>query len=270
MNRMPSFLTKSRHPEANEARASRLSTATQVTVPPVIEISGVSRTFGSEPPVRALREVSFVVEQGEWVAIVGRSGSGKSTLLNIIGLLDVPTAGTYQFNGMETGALNDSSRSGIRGRNIGFVFQSFHLLSFRSVLENVMVAELYNRTPRAGRRARAMDALTRVGLADRAQFLPTRLSGGQRQRVAVARALVCRPQLLLCDEPTGNLDSETTEEIIDLFGDLAADGMTIVVITHDDAIARRAQRVVRMVDGMVTAAFREPRSNDRLWGANAQ
>ncbi len=265
MNRMRRFSSKFRRPDTGQPGPKTVPTGSAERRAPLIELSGVSRTFDSEPPVMAVREVSLVVQRGEWVAVVGRSGSGKSTLLNILGLLDVPTAGTYRFNGLDAGALNDISRSGLRGRGIGFVFQSFHLLPFRTALENVAVAELYNGTPRAGRGQRAMAALTRVGLADRAHFLPTRLSGGQRQRVAVARALICRPQLLLCDEPTGNLDSETAEGIIDLFGELATDGMTILVITHDDAIARRAERVVRMVDGTLV----EPPSAELVWGASA-
>ena len=251
MNRIRHFFSKSRLPEARETRLMALPSSSRDGSSPVIELSNISRTFGSDPPVRALREVSFVVHRGEWVAIVGRSGSGKSTLLNIVGLLDVPTAGTYWFNGLDTASLDDVSRSGLRGQSIGFVFQAFHLLPFRTVLENVMVAELYNRSPRSGRRERAMAALEHVGLTERANFLPTRLSGGERQRVAVARALLCRPQLLLCDEPTGNLDSETADGVMRLFGELAANGMTILVITHDDSVARRAQRVVRIVDGML-------------------
>ncbi len=225
--------------------------------PPVIELVAVSRSFVSDPPVHALREVGLSVKSGEFVAIVGRSGSGKSTLLNILGLLDLPTGGTYRFNGSDTDSLDDSERSGLRGRSIGFVFQAFHLVPFRSVLENVMMAELYNGSPLAGRRERAMAALERVGLADRASFLPTRLSGGQRQRVAVARALVCRPELLLCDEPTGNLDSETADELVVLLRELSGEGMTILVITHDESIAQQAQRVVRMVDGRLTE-YRSP------------
>ena len=232
---------------------------------PLIDLCNVSRTFGSNPPIAALREVQLTIQAGEWVAIVGRSGSGKSTLLNILGLLDLPTVGTYRFNGIDTGALDDAARSHLRGRTIGFVFQAFHLLPFRTVAENVMLAELYNGTPAPGRRERAHLALERVGLSDRGHSPPTQLSGGQRQRVAVARALVCHPQLLLCDEPTGNLDPETAGEIMDLLGELSAEGATILVITHDDEIARRAHRVVRMIGGRIgesesIAAARESRA----------
>ncbi len=232
---------------------------------PVIELTDVSRTFPTVPPVHALQEVTVAIDAGEWVAIVGRSGSGKSTLLNILGLLDVPTAGTYRFLGVDTSTLGDAARSGLRGREIGFVFQAFHLVPFRTVQENVMMAELYNGTPTRGRRGRAMAALERVGLGDRAHFLPTLLSGGQRQRAAIARALVSRPRLLLCDEPTGNLDSETADEIIALLDGLAAEGVTILVITHDDSIARRARRIVRMVDGRLAEAGQSALA----WGVSA-
>ena len=249
MRRMPPFFSKSPRPEVAGRGPAAFPTVSAAGRPPVVELSGVSRTFGADPPVQALRAASLVVCRGEWVAIVGRSGSGKSTLLNIVGLLDVPTAGAYRLNGIDTATLSDSARSALRGRGMGFVFQAFHLVPFRTVMENVMMAELYNGSPGKGRRERALAALTRVGLAERADFLPTRLSGGERQRVAVARALVCRPPLLLCDEPTGNLDSQTADEIIDLLTVLAAEGVTILIITHDESVARRAQRVVRMEDG---------------------
>jgi len=157
---------------------------------PVLELSGVCRVFDGVPPVYALRDVDLVVWPGEWLAVVGPSGSGKSTLLNVLGLLDRQTSGTYRIEGTDVNGLDDLRRAGVRGRRIGFIFQAFHLLSHRSVLENVMLAELYVAAPRNGRRERAMQALDRVGLADRAGFLPTRLSGGQRQRVAIARALM--------------------------------------------------------------------------------
>lgn len=252
MNRMRRFLTRSPSPEAGELCLKRFPEPSRAVAPPVIELVTVSRSFASDPPVHALAEVCLRVRAGEFVAIVGRSGSGKSTLLNILGLLDLPTTGTYRFNGIDTDTLDDGERSAVRGRSIGFVFQAFHLVPFRSVQENVMMAELYNGSPLGGRRERALAALERVGLADRASFLPTRLSGGQRQRVAVARALVCRPELLLCDEPTGNLDSETADGLIGLLRELSDEGMTILVITHDETVARRAERVVQMVDGRLT------------------
>jgi putative ABC transport system ATP-binding protein len=218
---------------------------------PVVEFIGLGRTFPSTPPVHALSGVDLVVEQGAYVAIAGPSGSGKSTLLNIVGLLDRPTAGTYLLDGIDTAALTDAQRAALRSERIGFVFQSFHLLSHRSAMENVMLGSLYRGIPRRQRRASAIGALDRVALGNRKGFLPTRLSGGERQRVAVARAIAAQPSLLLCDEPTGNLDSANTVAILDLFDELRADGLTIVVITHDDEVARRAQRRVRIVDGML-------------------
>ena len=172
---------------------------------PVIELHGAQRVFGAEQPVIALRYIDLMVARGEWLSILGPSGSGKSTLLNIIGLLDRQTAGSYLFEGLEVGALSDLQRAGLRGRRIGFVFQSFHLLPHRSVLDNVMLAEMYTGQPRQGRRERAMEVIERVGLVDRASFLPTRLSGGQRQRAAIARAILGEPSLLLCDEPIASL-----------------------------------------------------------------
>ncbi len=216
---------------------------------PVVRLAGVSRTFGADPPVHALRDVDLTIRPGEWISIVGPSGSGKSTLLNIVGLLDRQTAGTYHLVGIDVAALDDLDRAGLRGRTIGFVFQAFHLLPHRTVLENVMLAELYVGAARHGRRERAIAALERVGLVDRASFLPTKLSGGQQQRAAIARALIGGPSLLLCDEPTGNLDSHSAESLLDVFAELADDGLTLAVITHDDKVASRAGRRVRIVDG---------------------
>jgi ABC-type lipoprotein export system ATPase subunit len=218
---------------------------------PLIDLVGVSRTFGIDSQVHALRGVDLKIWPGEWVSIVGPSGSGKSTLLNIIGLLDRQTAGSYRLEGIDVDSLDDLSRSGFRGRRIGFVFQAFHLLPHRSVLENVMISELYVGSSRDGREARAMTALERVGLEHRARFLPTKLSGGEQQRAAIARALMARPNLLLCDEPTGNLDSQTSERLLDVLGELSSDGLTLVVITHDEKVARRAERQVRMIDGVL-------------------
>ena len=219
---------------------------------PVVEMRGVRRTFGTDPPVVALRGVDLTVRAGDWLSIFGPSGAGKSTLLNVIGLLDRHDEGTYLLEGVDVSELGDLARAGLRGRRIGFVFQAFHLLAHRSVLDNVMIAELYIGRPRRGRRERALDALDRVGLADRASFLPTRLSGGQRQRVAIARAMLGDPSLLLCDEPTGNLDSESASSILDLFAELSRAGMTLVVISHDNEVASRAGRQARIVDGVLT------------------
>jgi ABC-type lipoprotein export system ATPase subunit len=216
---------------------------------PVVELRGVSRTFDRDQPVHALRAVDLSIWPGEWLAIVGPSGSGKSTLLNVLGLLDRQTEGTYRFDGVDVNELDDLARAGLRGRRIGFIFQAFHLLPHRTVLENVMLAELYVGMPRKGRRERALAALDRVGLGDRASFLPTRLSGGQRQRAAIARSLMADPSLLLCDEPTGNLDSKSAANVLDILGDLSRDGLTLIVITHDEQVAARAERRVRIVDG---------------------
>lgn len=233
-------------------------TGTVDTLPratPVVELRSVWRTFPAEPPVHALREVNLCIHQGDYVSVVGPSGSGKSTLLNILGCLDRPTAGLHLLDGLDVASLSDDQRAAVRGRRIGFVFQSFHLLAHRSVAENVMLAEIYSHPgqPREGRRERAEAALARVGLSHRAGFLPTRLSGGERQRVAIARALVAQPRMLLCDEPTGNLDSRTTASILDLFDELRADGLTLVVITHDDHVSARAASTVRLADGMVAS-----------------
>ena len=220
--------------------------------PPVVELRGVGRIYDSDPPVPALREVDLTIRRGDFLAIVGPSGSGKSTLLNVLGCLDRQTSGTFLVDGIDVAALDDRERAALRGRRIGFVFQTFHLLPHRSALDNVMLAEVYIGASRAGRRERALAALRRVGLAHRADFLPTRLSGGQQQRVAIARALMGEPSLLLCDEPTGNLDTASTASILDLFGELGAGGLTRVVVTHDEHVAALADRQVRIVDGRLS------------------
>jgi macrolide transport system ATP-binding/permease protein len=204
--------------------------------------------------VDALADVTFNVDPGEWVAIVGRSGSGKSTLLNVLGCLDLPTSGSYQFEGIEVSGLSDQERAGLRGGYIGFVFQAFHLLSHRTVTENVMLAEVYQNQPSEGRRDRAVAALERVGLSDRASFLPIHLSGGESQRVAIARALMGSPHLILCDEPTGNLDSGNTAQILDLLDELNREGATIIMITHERDVAERARRRITLVDGRLQGA----------------
>lgn len=220
-------------------------------IQPVVLLDQVSRMFPTDPPVEALRSIDLRVEPSEYVAIIGPSGSGKSTLLNVLGLLDRPTSGRYLLDGIDTADLGDAARAAERGRRIGFVFQSFHLLSYRTVEENVGLSELYLGTNRKDRRRRAIEALERVGLSHRLGFEPVRLSGGERQRVAIARAVLGDPSLLLCDEPTGNLDSVNTASVLDLFDDLRAQGITILVITHDAEVAARAQRRVRMVDGQL-------------------
>ncbi len=220
--------------------------------PDVVSLSDVWRVFPSEPPVEALRAVRLRIAAGDYVAVIGPSGSGKSTLLNVLGLLDRPTAGTYHLDGIDTSTLSDLERAALRGRRIGFVFQSFHLLSHRTVEENVMLAELYRGGRRRGRADRAIAALERVGLGHRLGFLPTRLSGGERQRVAIARAIVGEPSLLLCDEPTGNLDTANTSSVLELFDELRAQGLTVMIITHDLTVADHAERRVQMVDGELT------------------
>ncbi len=218
-------------------------------VPPVVDLVDVSRSFPGPPQVDALRGVDLRVELGDYVSIIGPSGSGKSTLLNLLGLLDRPTSGEYLLDGVPTGSASESVRSSLRGGRIGFVFQSFHLLPQRTVLDNVLLATLYSGVPRGEREERARTALERVHLTHRTTFLPTTLSGGERQRVAVARAIVASPHLLLADEPTGNLDSTNSAEVMDLFDELHADGLTLAVITHDPVVSARAQRRVRIADG---------------------
>ncbi|MCW2344064.1 macrolide transport system ATP-binding/permease protein [Bradyrhizobium japonicum] len=215
----------------------------------VLDLRKVCRQFGTDPAVNALVDVDLVVRRGEWLSITGPSGSGKSTLLNMLGCLDRPTSGEFLLDGVETTKLSENERAGLRSRRIGFIFQSFHLLPYRTVLENVMLAEVYRRRTGQGRRERALAEIRRVGLAHRAEFLPSKLSGGERQRVAIARALMGSPSLLLCDEPTGNLDSKNTESILDFFTELNKEGMTIVVVTHDENVAGRASRRVNMKDG---------------------
>jgi len=218
----------------------------------LIEIRELTKVYqvGSEG-VRALDGVSVDVDRGEYLAIMGPSGSGKSTLMNLIGCLDTPTSGTYKLNDREVSQLDDDELARIRNREIGFVFQTFNLLARTSALENVEVPLIYGGTPRHERHRRALDVLQMVGLGDRTHHQPNELSGGQRQRVAVARALVNRPSILLADEPTGNLDSRTGEEIMALFDQLNREGNTIVLVTHEEFIADHARRIVRLFDGHI-------------------
>jgi len=221
---------------------------------PLVEMEGVRKIYRTgRVEILALADVTLKVFPGEFVAIMGASGSGKSTLMNLIGCLDRPTAGVYRLEGREVQRLSDDERASIRSRRIGFVFQTFHLLPRASALANVELPLLYQNVPRSARRARAMEALAQVGLADRVQHLPTELSGGEQQRVAIARALVTRPTLLLADEPTGNLDSRSGEEILRLIGGFHREGLTVLLVTHDARIAAHARRRITLHDGRIVA-----------------
>ena len=218
----------------------------------MIELVGIHKHYVmGDQEVRALDGVDLFIDRNEYVALIGPSGSGKSTLMNLLGCLDTPSAGHYLLNGRDTATLNDNELAHVRNREVGFVFQSFHLLPRMSVLDNVMQPLVYRGLPRAERRRCAVESLERVGLGNRLDHRPNQLSGGQRQRVAVARALVGEPSLLLADEPTGNLDSRTSAEIMALFDALHAQGQTVVVVTHEPDIAAHCHRTVRIGDGRI-------------------
>jgi putative ABC transport system ATP-binding protein len=251
--------------------AAASAVASVAEIPAVIDLRAVSKVYGEgDTAVHALHNVDLRVERGDYVAVMGASGSGKSTLMNIIGCLDEPTSGRYRLDGVLVRALAERQLSMVRNRKIGFVFQSFNLIPRTSGLENVELPLAYLGRSRHERRAAALAALERVGLADRVNHLPTELSGGQQQRVAVARAIVTNPVLLLADEPTGALDSHSTIEVLQLFDDLSVAGRTLIVITHEDEVAHHAKRIVKMRDGEILSDDRSvpleappPRWNER-------
>jgi putative ABC transport system ATP-binding protein len=220
----------------------------------LIRLQNISRRYqmGAET-VHALREVSLEIQRGEYVAIMGPSGSGKSTLMNLLGCLDTPTSGSYELNGTHVSEMDDNQLAEIRNREIGFVFQTFNLLPRSDALRNVELPLIYAGVSAAERRQIALETLSSVGLGDRIHHKPTEMSGGQRQRVAVARALSNKPSILLADEPTGNLDSKTGAEILALFNELSKKGHTIIVVTHEEAVARHARRIIRLLDGLIAS-----------------
>lgn len=236
--------------------------------PVIVRLEDLYKIYGSgETEVKALSGVNLTVEQGEYCAIMGASGSGKSTMMNMIGCLDRPTSGRYYLDNVDVAQLNDDQLAEIRNRKIGFVFQQFHLLPQLNALENVMLPMVYANVPPAERRQRATEALIRVGLEKRLFNRPNQMSGGQQQRVAIARAIVNRPVLLLADEPTGALDSRTTEEVLAIFAELNASGMTVVVVTHGLEVGRCANRIVWFKDGLVMNPSLPPDELSRMLAA---
>ena len=223
---------------------------------PVVRLNKVSKFYGKgELVVKALDQINLVVNKGDYLAVMGASGSGKSTAMNILGCLDRPSKGTYELNGKKVESLADDELADLRNKELGFVFQQFHLLQEATALENVMLPMIYACIPTPRRKELAEQALERVGLSERMQNLPNQLSGGQQQRVAIARAIINQPSLLLADEPTGALDSQTTEDVLNLFDELHTQGITLVLVTHEDHVADRAKRIARFKDGEIIELF---------------
>ncbi|WP_199289181.1 ABC transporter ATP-binding protein [Cyanobium sp. FACHB-13342] len=221
---------------------------------PVAQLAGVCKVYGSgEMAVKALDQLNLTVNRGDYLAVMGASGSGKSTAMNILGCLDRPSSGSYRLNDTPVEQLSDDQLADLRNRDLGFVFQQFHLLPQLSALQNVMLPMVYAGVPAAERQQRAQAALERVGLGERLHNKPNQLSGGQQQRVAIARAIINQPALLLADEPTGALDSQTTAEVLDIFDALHRGGMTVVMVTHEDDVAARAEKIVRFRDGRIVS-----------------